>query len=182
MITMDRRRACLILGALLPAGMASAQTAETPVQVVTAIYKASAGKNGKYEGPTAVQDKRMRGRYFSAKLASLFDRAQKEERRTGDVIVDFDPITNSQDPSVIGLSITSEKEDDKSAVVAAKFRTTLQGRDTMTVRYDLIREKGGWRIDDIRGTVDKDAWSFRQILTQGIAETAKQPAQPKGRT
>ncbi|WP_210186007.1 MULTISPECIES: DUF3828 domain-containing protein [unclassified Beijerinckia] len=178
---MDRRRVCLVLGSLLPAELAWAQAVETPAQIVAALYKASAGKNGKYEGPSAIQDKRIRGRYFSAKLGSLFDRAEKEQTRTGDAIIDFDPITNSQDPSVIDLSITSEKEDDKSAVVAAKFRTLLVGAEAMTVRYDFIREKGGWRLDDIRGTVDKDAWSFRQNLTQGIAETEKQPALPKGR-
>lgn len=179
-MTMDRRRVCLALGALLLAGFAHAQAAETPVQIVTTIYKVSAGKNGKYEGVSAIQDKRIRSRYFSAKLASLFDRAQKEERRSGDAIIDFDPVTNSQDPSVIDLSIASEKEDDKSAIVVAKFRTLLVGAEAMTVRYDFIREKGGWRLDDIRGTVDKDTWSFRHILTQGIAETEKQPSLSKG--
>jgi len=32
------------------------------------------------------------------------------------------------------------------------------------VRYDFVREPGGWKIDDFRGAVDGKPWSVRQLL------------------
>ena len=34
-----------------------------------------------------------------------------------------------------------------------------------TIRYDFVREAGGWKIDEIKGAVDGDVWSLRAILT-----------------
>jgi len=34
-----------------------------------------------------------------------------------------------------------------------------------TIRYDLVREAGGWKIDEIKGAVDGKAWSLRAMLT-----------------
>ena len=34
------------------------------------------------------------------------------------------------------------------------------------MRYDLVRERGAWKIDDIRGTVDGKEWSIRKLLRE----------------
>lgn len=178
---MDRRRFCLALGAILPASFVHAQTAETPAQIVTTIYKISAGKSGKYDGPSAIEDKRLRGRTFSAGFASLYDRTRQMERRVNEPIIDFDPVTSSQDPMVHNLSIASEKEEGGVAIVAARFLYSPQDKEPFVVRYHFIREKGGWRLDDITGATGNDTWSLRQIMTEGIAAAEKQLAERKGR-
>lgn len=178
---MDRRRVCVALGAILSASFAHAQTAETPVRIVTTIYKVTAGKNGKYDGPSAIEDKSIRARYFSAGLASLFDRTRQMERRSNEPIIDFDPITSSQDPAVHNLAIASEKEEDGRAIVAARFLYSPQDKEPIIVRYHFIREKGGWRLDDITGATGNESWSLRQIMTDGIAAAEKELTGRKGR-
>jgi hypothetical protein len=49
-------------------------------------------------------------------------------------------------------------------MIAATFRT--HNNERMTVRYDLLRERGTWKIDDIRGTVDGKEWSIRKLLRE----------------
>ncbi len=36
----------------------------------------------------------------------------------------------------------------------------------MTVRYDFVREGNLWKIDNIRGAVEKTPWSVREMLTE----------------
>ena len=74
----------------------------------------------------------------------------------------FDPVSNSQDPLVRAPKVAVEKQDDKSAIVAATFRS--YNDKSITVRYDLVRERGAWKIDDIRGTVDGEEWSVRKMM------------------
>jgi hypothetical protein len=33
-----------------------------------------------------------------------------------------------------------------------------------TIRYDFVREAGGWKIDEIKGAVDGETWSLRAII------------------
>ena len=33
------------------------------------------------------------------------------------------------------------------------------------IRYEFVREAGGWKIDEIKGAVDGEAWSLRAIIT-----------------
>jgi hypothetical protein len=34
------------------------------------------------------------------------------------------------------------------------------------IRYDLVWERGGWAIDDVRSVIEPNAWSLRVILKQ----------------
>jgi hypothetical protein len=36
------------------------------------------------------------------------------------------------------------------------------------VRYALVREASGWKIDDIRGASDGEAWSVRAMLADSL--------------
>jgi hypothetical protein len=76
----------------------------------------------------------------------------------------FDPVSNSQDPLVRAPRVAVEKQDGRTATVAATFRS--HDNESDTVRYDLVRERGAWKIDDIRGTVDGKEWSLRKLLRE----------------
>jgi hypothetical protein len=39
-----------------------------------------------------------------------------------------------------------------------------------TIRYNFVSEDGKWKIDDISGTIDGEAWSIRDILTESLKE------------
>jgi hypothetical protein len=36
------------------------------------------------------------------------------------------------------------------------------------IRYDFVREAGGWKIDDIKSTADDEPWSIRGPLTEAL--------------
>lgn len=177
---MNRRSFCLALAASVAASplLAQAPAKETPVQIVMAIYKRAAGKNGKYEGQSAFSDRAIRARYFSKAFLGDVNRAEALSKKLDEPILDFDPVTNSQEPSVNKLQITSESEDDKSAVVAATFYSFEESKPRI-VRYLFTRENDGWRLNDMIGAYDSDKWELRKMLADTMAEALKN--QPKGK-
>jgi hypothetical protein len=85
--------------------------------------------------------------------------------------VDFDPVTNSQEPDVKSFTMTTENFNSERATIAV----TLTGHDAprpkpanAIVRYDFVLEGTQWRIDDIRGASDGKPWSIRSMLTDSL--------------
>jgi hypothetical protein len=79
----------------------------------------------------------------------------------------FDPVTNSQDPDVKSFKVVVEKAGADKATVAVTLtahHSPRKNRADDVVRYDFVREGGGWKIDDFRGAVDGKPWSVRQLL------------------
>ena len=74
-------------------------------------------------------------------------------RKSNEPILDFDPVTDSQDPQVERLSIAAESV----SVVAATF---FSGAVKHVVKYDFKPEGGGFKIDDISGGSGADAWDL----------------------
>ena len=135
---------------------------ETPQDIVTRIYKVSAGPKGDYSGESGFSDKGIRAAFFSKGFLAAIVKMDKKSARTNEPILDFDPVTASQDPSVTRLKIDTESTAADRASVTATFYA--HGSKTPTiVRYLFILEGGGWRLDDIAGDVDGDKWSVREI-------------------
>ena len=82
--------------------------------------------------------------------------------------VGFDPVTNSQDPDVKSFKVVAEKQEADKAVIAVTI-DSHQGPPPKPadriIRYEFVREPGGWKIDEIKGAVDGEAWSLRAIIT-----------------
>jgi hypothetical protein len=116
-------------------------------------------------------DKAARAKYLSKSLIALWARADAHTPK-GDVgPVDFDPVTNSQDPDVKSFKVTADKlEADQAAVSVAmtSHRAPSKTPADDVVHYDFVREAGGWKIDDIKGSVDGEAWSIRAMLEQSL--------------
>ncbi|ABD07424.1 Twin-arginine translocation pathway signal [Rhodopseudomonas palustris HaA2] len=138
--------------------------ANDPTALLTRLYTASSPG-----GSDLVNSPKSRAKILSKSFAALWTRA---EARTKDDIgpVDFDPVSNSQDPDIKAFAIKVEKEDDASATLAVTL-TGSQPRDKAedgVIRYDFVRDGGHWRIDDIRGAVDGEAWSVRKLLADSL--------------
>jgi hypothetical protein len=77
-------------------------------------------------------------------------------------------VTNSQDPDVKSFKVVAEKQEADKAVIAVTI-DSRQGPPAKpgdrTIRYDFVREAGGWKIDEIKGAVDGEAWSLRAVIT-----------------
>lgn len=60
-----------------------------------------------------------------------------------------------------------EADKETIAVTMTGHRNDRKPTD-LVVRYDFVREAGSWRIDDIRGASDGEAWSIRKMLTDSL--------------
>lgn len=69
-------------------------------------------------------------------------------------------------------AVSYERRTPVRATVAAKLtpghRYVRHAPEENVVRYDFVRENGGWKIDDVRGTIDKKQWSIRALLTDAL--------------
>ena len=84
--------------------------------------------------------------------------------------LDFDPVTVSQDPSVLkSFKIQSENvSGNKSVVVVVLEYITKHRLSDRTVKYHLIREANAWRVDDIQGAMGGAPWSMRKIFRDSL--------------
>jgi len=157
-----------LLAAALPHG---ALAADDAASIVTAIYARAAKDKGDSGGTFVIENKAARSRYLSKALAALWTKADARTRK-GDVgPVDFDPVTNSQDPDVKSFKVAAEKLETDRAVIAV----TIDGHQgprpkpaDQTMRYDFVREAGLWKIDDIKGAADGRPWSVRGMLAASL--------------
>jgi hypothetical protein len=170
------RRSFIVASLLAPLSAASAQTPSPapapndPVAILNAVYTRAAKGKGDGGGAFIIENKMAKAKYLSKSLVALWAKADAHTPK-GDVgPVDFDPVTNSQDPDVKSFKIDPEKlEADKAtiAVTITGHRNDRKPGDEV-VRYDFVREANTWKIDDIKGSIDGEAWSIRKMLTDSL--------------
>jgi hypothetical protein len=157
-----------LLAAVSPGAFAAPPTPGNPVAIVNAIYARAAKGKGDGGGGFLVDSKATRAKNLSKSLASLWIKADVHTPK-GDVgPVDFDPVTNSQEPDIKSFSVTSEKTDADRATIAVTITGANAPRTNAAdavIRYDLVRDAGQWKIDDIRGAEDGKPWSLRGMLS-----------------
>jgi hypothetical protein len=173
---MITRRTLILTGLLASAAPHLADAAppspSDPVAIVNAIYARAAKGKGDGGGAFIIENKAAKAKYLSKSLIELWAKADAHTPK-GDVgPIDFDPVTNSQEPDVKSFKVVAEKLGADKAVIAATIAGHLlrmQVSDN-TVRYDFVREDGKWKIDDISGTIDGEAWSIRNMLSESLKE------------
>ncbi len=174
-------RRSLILTSLLvatdaPLSRAEPATSDDPVAIVTAIYTRAAKGKGDGGGGFVIENKTAKARYLSKALIALWAKADAHTPK-GDVgPVDFDPVTNSQDPDVKSFTLATEKLDADKATIAVTLTSHRAERVNpadQVIRYDFVHEGDKWKIDDIRSAVDGKPWSIREMLTQYLKDIKK---------
>jgi hypothetical protein len=161
----------LLAGPVSRRALAVPLAANDPVAIVNAIYARAAKGKGNGGGAFIIESKAAKAKYLSRSLVELWARADAHTPK-GDVgPVDFDPVTNSQEPDVKSFTAVAEKLDADKAVIAV----TIAGRGAPrakpadnTIRYILVREDGAWKIDDISGASDGEPWSIRSMLADSL--------------
>ena len=155
---MQRRMFLLLAGASALAPVWALAATASPVEVVTGLYHLYAGPKGDYLS-VPFDDPRVEA-LFTKSLRAAMKAMYARSKKSGDAILDFDPVTDSQDPKVEHLSIAAESD----SVVAATF----DGYDgKQVVRYVVKNEGGAWRIDDVNGGKGADKWDLRDIIKPG---------------
>jgi hypothetical protein len=165
----DRRA---LLAALACTPFASpAFAADGPDAVIAAIYQRiiasyDAARNNTDNG-FFTWKKKARHQYYSASLAKAWDHADAITAKGDQNPPGACPITNSQDPLVRAFDVKVERQDGKTATVLVHISEKpgpVTPSDWGTIYYDMVLERGRWRIDDIRPGIGKDAWSLRQEI------------------
>src|SRR6202163_2011606 len=127
----------LLAGAIAPCAFATSP--DDPVAIVNAIYARAAKGKGDGGGAFIIETKAAKAKYLSKSLIALWAKADAHTPK-GDVgPIDFDPVTNSQEPDVKSFKVVAEKLEADKVVIAV----TLTGRNTpppkpadRIVRYD----------------------------------------------
>jgi hypothetical protein len=157
--------ATALLATVLPRHAAAA---DDPAGILIAIYTRVAKGKGDGGGTFVFENKAAKAKYLSKSLIALWAKADARRRKGDGGPVDFDPVTNSQDPDVKSFKVVAEKQETDKAVIAVTI-DSHQGPPRKpadrTFRYDFVREAGGWKIEEIKGAVDGKAWSLRAMLT-----------------
>jgi hypothetical protein len=169
MLTRRTFVAASLLAGISPA-FAQALAPTDPLTILTAIYTRAAKGKGDGGGAFIIESKPAKAKYLSKALVALWSKADAHTPK-GDVgPVDFDPVTNSQDPDVKSFKVVTEKlEADKAAIAV-----TITGARPRTkpadqiVHYDFVRDGDKWKIDDIKGSDDGTAWSIRGMLEESL--------------
>jgi hypothetical protein len=165
--------AALLAGAVSPPAFAAPPSVNDPVAIINAIYIKVAKGKGDGGGGFVIESKAAKAKYLSKSLIKLWAQADAHTQK-GDVgPVDFDPVTNSQDPDVKSFTVATEKLDADKAVIAvtiAGHRVPSPKAADQVIRYNFVRDDGQWKIDDISGASDGEAWSIREILQESLKE------------
>jgi hypothetical protein len=166
--SMLTRRHLVIASLLAGINAAAAQTPSPgdPVSILTAIYTRAAKGKGDGGGAFIIENKAAKARYLSRSLVALWAKADAHTPK-GDVgPVDFDPVTNSQEPDVKSFKVDPEKLEVDKATVTVAIAGHRNGRKPVDqiIRYEFVREANAWKIDDIKGSSDGEAWSIRSML------------------
>ncbi len=160
-----------LLAAPWRTALADPPTANTPVAIINAVYARVASGKGDGGGTFIFETKAAKTKYLSKSLTELWTRADARTPK-GDVgPVDFDPVTNSQDPDVKSFTVNAEKSDAASALVAVTITGNRAPRGNAAdavIRYAFVRDGGHWKIDDIKGAVEGKPWSIRAMLRDSL--------------
>ena len=175
---MVSRRALIVSGAagLLAAAssrlaVAAPHSPADPAGIVTAIYTRATKGKGDGGGAFIIENKAAKTKYLSKSLVALWAKADAHTPK-GDVgPVDFDPVTNSQEPDVKTFAVTVEKQDaDKAAIAVVMTGRNAPARQPAdrTIHYEFVRDGTEWKIDDIKGASDGEPWSLRAMLAASL--------------
>lgn len=134
---------------------------EEPRDIVAAIYRLAAADPKKAKPVSPFDQRATREKYFSKSFDLLITSSETKAAHDGYAAIDFDPISASQDAELQKVTLKTDILGLGKAIVSASFLN--HGLNTV-VTYDFIREDGAWRVDDIKGTTEREAWSVRKIL------------------
>ncbi|EJZ17415.1 YbjP/YqhG family protein [Rhizobium sp. Pop5] len=141
----------LALSALI-ASPAFAETFKTPKALLQALYSFDAASSDDSPSPYSA--------FFSDHLNELLQ-ADLDKTAEGDVgAIDFDPVIAGQDGEASDLRIGQPILLNGRAELEVQFRNG----ENVTLYYRLVKEHGGWKVEDIANQQGEAPWSLSALL------------------
>lgn len=132
---------------------ARAETKSGAEAAIVAIYKSY--QSSPANGPDL-------GKVYSARLQALID-ADAKATPEGEVgKIDWDVFVDGQDWEISELKIALVEEKGDRANVSASFLNLGEPREML---FDLVREGGQWKVDDVQSLKPGGRWTMSKILT-----------------
>ncbi len=97
---------------------------------------------------------------YSKRLQALIDKDEKETPEGMVGRIDWDVFIDGQDWQLTGLKIALVSKSADKAIVRATFKNFESPSNML---FDLVREEGGWRVDDVEKTL-APRWTMSKIL------------------
>ncbi len=98
---------------------------------------------------------------YSKRLQALMDKDEKETHEGDEGRIDWDVFIDGQDWKLSELKIVPVARDATKAQIRATFKNFGEPK---SILYDLVREDGKWRIDEVQETI-KPRWIMSKILS-----------------
>jgi hypothetical protein len=137
----------------LAAFPASAETYKTPKALLKALYSYDTD-NSDAEAPSPYSV------FFSDHLNELLQ-ADLDNTKEGDAgTIDFDPVIAGQDGEASDVKIGEPILMKDTAEVEVQF----ENGEEVTLYYTLVKEHGGWKVDDIANQQGDNPWSLSALL------------------
>ncbi len=148
----------LLLSALsslsaLSALPATAETFKTPKALLQALYRYDTAE-------TDADAPSLYSPFFSDQLNARFQ-ADLDKTELGDAgTIDFDPVIAGNDGEATDVELSPPIVIDDTAGVEVTFRNS----EPVTLYYTLVREHGGWKVDDIANQQGEYPWSLSALF------------------
>jgi hypothetical protein len=145
----------LILSALsaLSAPPAAAQTYKTPQALLQALYSYDTSQTDA-DAPSPYSP------FFSGQLNARFQ-DDADTTQPGDAgTIDFDPVIAGNDGQATDVEVGQPIVIDDTAEV----EVTFQNVEPVTLYYTLVKEHGGWKVDDIANQQGDYPWSLSALF------------------
>lgn len=167
---MPSRRVVLaaLAAVVLAPTVAFAAPADTPEGFIGAIYaRVTAGDGTK--GGSEFTEAKAAGRWFTRSVLEIWTKAEAKAEKDGEIgPIDFDLLTDSQDPQVRRVAIEPRETKPDAATVRVGLFAAKKAKPGekpySTLDFVLKQENGGWRIDDVK-KVSSEPWTLRGLLT-----------------
>lgn len=134
-------------------------TADDPAAVVSDLYR-----YGLKQGSSAwLEDAANRRICLTKSLQTLWAASDAHAPPEGEVgTIDFDLMADTNGLELTGFKIKAQQRQGDRATVDVEliYKEPYEHRGTPVVTYDLVREDGRWRVDNIR----TKAWTVRGLL------------------
>lgn len=160
------------------ASKAAPVAVQEPRDIVAALYRLAAIDAKRAKPTSPFYDRKEREEFFSKSFDLLITDAETRSAHDNKPLLDFDPISASQDAELQKVTLKTDVLEPSKATVSATF---LNHKQPTVVTYDFIHDGGDWKINDIKGTTEKEAWSVRKILKATGKEPTTLPGMPNAK-
>jgi hypothetical protein len=148
----------LILSALsalsaLTAPPAAAQTYKSPEALLQALYSYDTSQ-------TAENAPSLYSPFFSDQLNARFQDDADNTQAGDSGTIDFDPVISGQDGEATDVEVGQPIVIDDTAEVEVTFTNF----EPVTLYYTLVKEHGGWKVDDIANQQGDYPWSLSALF------------------